>query len=225
MISFSYTVSLTFQSRRLVYFDAMLNFMKSTMNTDIRQHILDTAQDIIARKGFTAVGLSEILQSANVPKGSFYHYFPSKDVFGQALLESYFNGYMLELDVLQGDAGVSASQRLLNYLAHWLETQSTSDADGKCLAVKLAAEVSDLSEPMRVVLCNGTEQVVARLTNVMCEAIVDGSLPAGTNAQDMATMLYHLWLGACLRAKITRDRKPLDAALNTTRILLSQSSS
>lgn len=195
------------------------------MNTDTRQHILDTAQDIIACKGFAAVGLNEILQAANVPKGSFYHYFSSKDVFGQALLESYFSNYMLELEVLQDDAGVSASQRLLRYLESWLDAQSASDADGKCLAVKLAAEVSDLSEPMRVVLCNGTEQVVARLSNVMREAVVDGSLPADTNAQDMATMLYHLWLGACLRAKITRDRKPLDAALNTTRILLNQSPS
>lgn len=195
------------------------------MNTDTRQHILDTARDIIACKGFAAVGLNEILQAANVPKGSFYHYFSSKDAFGQALLESYFSDYMLELEVLEVGAGVSASQRLLSYLENWLETQSTSDGDGKCLAVKLAAEVSDLSEPMRVVLCNGTEQVVTRLSNVMREAVVDGSLPADTNAQDLATMLYHLWLGACLRAKITRDRKPLDSALNTTRGLLSQSPS
>lgn len=196
--------------------------MKSTINTDIRQHILDVAQDIIARKGFTAVGLNEILQASNVPKGSFYHYFSSKDAFGQTLLERYFSDYMQELEVLERGVNTSAVQRLLNYLESWLETQSTSDADGKCLAVKLAAEVSDLSEPMRVVLCNGTEQVVTRLARVMHEAIVEGTLPADTNAHDLATMLYHLWLGACLRAKITRDRKPLDAALNTTRVLLNQ---
>jgi len=51
----------------------------SIQNTDIRQHILDTAKPIILGKGFSAVGLNELLNSADVPKGSFYHYFKSKE--------------------------------------------------------------------------------------------------------------------------------------------------
>lgn len=197
--------------------------MKTFMNTDTRQHILDTAQDIIACKGFSAVGLNEILQAANVPKGSFYHYFSSKEMFGQVLLENYFNNYVLELKSLENADGTSAAQRLLNYLENWLDSQSANNSNGKCLAVKLAAEVSDLSESMRTVLCHGTEQVVERLTNVIREAMTEGSLPIETNSYEVATMLYHLWLGACLRAKVTRDRQPLDAALQTTRTLFKQS--
>jgi len=74
--------------------------MNTMTTTDVRQHILDTAQNIIAGRGFTAVGLSEILKSANVPKGSFYHYFNSKEAFGEALLESYFSDYMVQLETL-----------------------------------------------------------------------------------------------------------------------------
>lgn len=215
MIEFTFKI----QYRRLVYLCGMLIGMKSKTTTDTRQHILETAQDIIARKGFTSVGLNEILQVANVPKGSFYYYFPSKEKFGQALLENYFNNYLLALEVLEHSEDSLAAHRLLDYLEKWLDSQAINHSEGKCLAVKLAAEVSDLSEAMRDVLCRGTEQVVIRITNVMKEAIVEGSLPANTDAQEIATMLYHLWLGACLRAKVTRDRKPLDAALHTTRAL------
>jgi TetR/AcrR family transcriptional regulator, transcriptional repressor for nem operon len=74
--------------------------MNTMTTTDVRQHILDTAQNIIVGRGFTAVGLSEILLSANVPKGSFYHYFNSKEAFGEALLESYFSDYMVQLETL-----------------------------------------------------------------------------------------------------------------------------
>ena len=49
--------------------------------TDVRQHILDTGRSIILGKGFSAVGLNEILATAQVPKGSFYHYFKSKETF------------------------------------------------------------------------------------------------------------------------------------------------
>lgn len=199
--------------------------MSTQTSTDISQHILDTAQIIIAGRGFTAVGLNEILQAANVPKGSFYHYFASKEAFGEALLKSYFGDYMAQLETLLSCTSSSAAQQLLSYWANWLETQATCDPKGKCLAVKLAAEVSDLSEPMRVVLRDGTERVINRLAIAVKEAVLEGSLPGTTDARGLAAMLYQLWLGASLRAKITRDRVPLEAAFETTLLLLSPASS
>ena len=197
--------------------------MNTMTTTDVRQHILDTAQNIIAGRGFTAVGLSEILKSANVPKGSFYHYFNSKEAFGEALLESYFSDYMVQLETLLNRPSVSAAQRLLAYWATWIETQSACyPAEGKCLAVKLAAEVSDLSEPMRMVVQDGMEGVITRLANAVSDAVNDGSLPGGTDTRGLATMLYQLWLGASLRTKVTRDQMPLQAAFETTSLLLSQ---
>ncbi len=41
-------------------------------------------------RGFTGMGLSELLKTAEVPKGSFYHYFRSKGAFGVALLEHHY---------------------------------------------------------------------------------------------------------------------------------------
>ena len=197
--------------------------MNTMTTTDVRQHILDTAQNIIAGRGFTAVGLSEILKSANVPKGSFYHYFNSKEAFGEALLESYFSDYMVQLETLLNRPSVSAAQRLLAYWATWIETQSACyPAEGKCLAVKLAAEVSDLSEPMRMVVQDGMEGVITRLANAVSDAVNDGSLPGGTDTRGLATMLYQPWLGASLRTKVTRDQMPLQAAFETTSLLLSQ---
>ncbi|MFW1893820.1 TetR/AcrR family transcriptional regulator, partial [Acinetobacter geminorum] len=54
-----------------------------------RQHILDTSFKLVLRKGFGGVGLQEILKACDVPKGSFYHYFASKEAVGGALLEQY----------------------------------------------------------------------------------------------------------------------------------------
>jgi TetR/AcrR family transcriptional repressor of nem operon len=43
------------------------------------------------------MGLSELLKTAEVPKGSFYHYFRSKEAFGVALLEHHYAGYLQRL--------------------------------------------------------------------------------------------------------------------------------
>lgn len=187
---------------------------------DVRSHILETAQVIISGKGFSAVGLNQILQAAGVPKGSFYHYFGSKEAFGEELLKSYFADYHETLDAMLSRPGLSGAERLISYWQTWLETQSACDPKGKCLTVKLAAEVSDLSETMRAVLARETSRVVARLEQAVAEGIEDGSLPATLNAKVTASTLYQLWLGASLRSKITRDPEPMECALTATKEML-----
>jgi len=121
-----------------------MNTATTTEPIDVRENILATGQRIMAGKGFSAVGLNEILTGAGVPKGSFYHYFGSKDAFGEALLDSYFVDYLADLDRTLAQPGMTMAQRLMRYFQVWQETQSFLDCQGKCLAVKLAAEVADL---------------------------------------------------------------------------------
>ena len=196
--------------------------MKSvTTSTNVRQHILETARPIISSKGFVAVGLNEVLLAAEVPKGSFYHYFKSKEAFGEALLATYFAEYSIQLEVILTQPGHSAAQRLMQYWQHWIDIEADCDPKGKCLAVKLAAEVSDLSDNMRKVLEQGTERIIARIAQTLKEGVVDGSLQPWIESHEVATILYQLWMGASLRAKITRNRKPLESALVATKHLLS----
>lgn len=190
------------------------------MSSDVRDNIVAVGQRIMAGKGFSAVGLNEILATAGVPKGSFYHYFGSKDAFGEALLAKYFEDYLADMDRLFQESGKTMAQRLVNYFASWRSNQSFDDCQGKCLAVKLGAEVADLSEPMRLTLKQGTADIVARLAYAIEHGAADGSLkPQGDPAQ-LADSLYQLWLGASVMAKIVRNASPFDAAMNTTERLL-----
>ncbi len=184
--------------------------------TDMRQHILDTAKPIILGKGFSAVGLNEILRAADVPKGSFYHYFKSKELFGVALLESYFVDYLAYIDRLFRNRDVPAAQRLISYWSSWLESQASDDMQGKCLAVKLGGEVSDLSEAMREALQHGTDQIIAQLAICIRDGLEDGSLAEPTDADHTALILYELWLGATLLTKMRRNRSAMENAMTAT---------
>jgi TetR/AcrR family transcriptional repressor of nem operon len=192
----------------------------TTEHKNVRQHILDTGKMVIVGKGFSAVGLAEILNAAKVPKGSFYHYFKSKEVFGEALLEDYFAGYNQRLELLFSDSSMTAAARLMTYWQRWQETQEGEDLAGKCLVVKLSAEVSDLSEIMRNALKRGTESLLAQLTACIADGIQDGSLSADLIPDQSALALYELWLGATLLTKLRRDSSALDQAMLTTGKLL-----
>jgi TetR/AcrR family transcriptional repressor of nem operon len=189
-------------------------------SSDVRANILAVGQRIMSGKGFSAVGLNEILTEAKVPKGSFYHYFNSKDAFGEALLSSYFEDYLADLDNVMDQPGLTMAQRLLNYFDLWRANQSFLDCQGKCLAVKLAAEVADLSEAMRGVLNQGTSAIIARLADAIERGVDDGSLTIDDTPRQIAESLYQLWLGASVMVKIVRGTAPFDSAMAITRQML-----
>ncbi|KVD69800.1 TetR family transcriptional regulator [Burkholderia sp. ABCPW 14] len=190
--------------------------MNTSSGEQVRQHILNVAKPIMLHKGFSAVGLNGILAAAGVPKGSFYHYFGSKEAFGEALLEAYFDGYLAHLDALLIRQPGTGAERLMRYWRNWLNTQCADDPEGKCLVVKLGAEVSDLSEAMRDVLERGTGQIVERLAAGIDAGLADGSLERIADSRQTAAALYELWLGATLLEKMHRNRKPLETAMATT---------
>lgn len=187
---------------------------------DTRRAILDSAQRIMAHKGYSAVGINEVLAEAGVPKGSFYHYFSSKDAFGEAILTSYFADYLIDMDRTLARSDRSAAERLMAYWEQWRQTQSLDECQGKCLAVKLGAEVADLSESMRLALKDGTTAIVDRIERTITEGLEDGSLSVDGEARDIAQALYDMWLGASVMAKIHRSLAPLDTVTAVTRGLL-----
>ncbi len=183
---------------------------------DTRDVILDQAQQIVVRKGYAAVGISEVLSAAGVPKGSFYHWFASKDAFGEALVEHYFEGYLAEIDGIAARP-VPAAERLVQYWQSFYDMQSADGCRGRCLVVKLGAEVSDLSEPMRRALVEGVDAVVARIGRMIVDGVVDGSVVVDSDPDDLARSCYGEWIGASVLSKITRRPESLDSAFAMTR--------
>lgn len=194
--------------------------MSKKSSADIRQHLIDIAKALMAEKGYTAVGLAELVAAAGVPKGSFYYYFKSKEEFGQALLDDYFTTYLQTVDALLAGPG-NARERLLAYFDYWRATQASSAPEGKCLVVKLGAEVCDLSVDMGAVLQQGTGAILDRLTQCVEAGHLDGSVAVAMPARVLAESLYQLWLGASLMVKVARSGGPFDAAMATTQQLLS----
>jgi TetR/AcrR family transcriptional repressor of nem operon len=183
---------------------------------DTRQHILDVGYELIVNKGFTAVGLAQLLKSAEVPKGSFYHYFKSKEQFGEALIEEYIRSYMARIQLVLNQPEMNGRDCLLGYFSRWLAMDNGVCNANKCLIVKLSAEVSDLSDTMRVSLANGADLIMQALAYTLQRGIDDGSI-APLHCHEVASQLYQQWLGASLLNKLMQDQSHLELCLATTK--------
>ncbi|EKO3557178.1 TetR/AcrR family transcriptional regulator [Vibrio metschnikovii] len=186
---------------------------------DTRQHILDVGYQLVVSKGFTNVGLSELLKTADVPKGSFYHYFKSKEQFGEALINDYFADYSQRIHDLFADQHGTAYQRLMRYWQYWHEQSEGQCHAQRCLVVKLSAEVADLSDAMRIALLNGANAIIHAIAQCIEQGVNEGSIYV-QHSQLTAELLYNLWIGASLLSKLRQDNQGLDQALITTEQIL-----
>ncbi|MFW1645460.1 TetR/AcrR family transcriptional regulator [Acinetobacter guillouiae] len=195
---------------------------RSDKSEATRQHILNTSFKLVLHKGFVGVGLQEILTTCGVPKGSFYYYFSSKEAFGCALLQQYLADYKVKIDQLILQEERSAYARLVALWQAWIDDPCHNEGGWaeNCLIVKLAAEVSDLSEDMRQILNFGVSKLTERIANLLSDGQQDGSIPQHIEPEKMAQTMYQLWLGAALLAKLAQNKQALYLALETTQQLL-----
>lgn len=185
-----------------------------------KEHILSTGRGLVAQRGFAGMGLNELLKNASVPKGSFYHYFSSKEDFGSQLLEQYLTQYLHRLDEILSVDGPDGRARLMHYWSLWISTQTSGDACAQCLIVKIGAEISDVSDEMRSILERGTRQIGARLSQAIDDGQADHSISPTVQSALLGLALYEMWLGASLMAKLSRTRDPFLNAMEATELLL-----
>jgi TetR/AcrR family transcriptional repressor of nem operon len=180
---------------------------------DTREHLLATGEQLCLQRGFTGMGLSELLKTAEVPKGSFYHYFRSKEAFGVVMLERYYEAYNQRLQQHFDQPGGNYRQKLLGWYQEALTYFCQHSRLISCLTVKLSAEVCDLSEDMRGALDKGAAQIIAQLANALEKGQAEKSLTIEGDAFSLAQTIYALWLGASLQAKISRSAVPMESAM------------
>lgn len=187
--------------------------MNRNTEHDTREHLLATGEQLCMHRGFTGMGLSELLKTAEVPKGSFYHYFRSKEAFGVALLERHYAGYHQRLTAHFANGAGNHRDRLLAYYQETLNQFCQQGIISGCLTVKLSAEVCDLSEEMRAAMDKGASGIIALLADALEKGRTAQNLAFAGDAFTQAQVLYALWLGANLQAKISRSALPLESAL------------
>lgn len=180
-----------------------------------RERILEAAEEIMLEKSFHSVGLKQILDAVKVPKGSFYHYFESKEQFGVVMLKHYIDEASARKRemLLSKDKEPDPLKRLFAFLDGSIDVIQKVAGKFPCLALKLASEVSDLSEAMREELAQGFEDWISIYREVLDEAVAEKMLPATFETASEAQIIQDHWSGATHRAVINRSSEPVRHAV------------
>ena len=191
-------------------------------DSQTKERILDAAEAIMLEKSFHSVGLNEILAAVQVPKGSFYHYFKSKEEFGVEMLKHYVAAATAHRKqaLLSPSSEANPLKRLLAYLEGGLAKCHASNGRCPCLVIKLASEVANFSEPMRQVLAEGSREWIGILEEVLREGIAKKKISKRVDPAAMAVVIQDLFTGAIQRAATQRNTVPLRHAIDYIKTVL-----
>lgn len=177
---------------------------------DARARLLRAGVAILTEKGFSAVGIDEILRAVGVPKGSFYHYFDSKEAFGLALVDAYAAYFARRLDRWFADTTRPPLQRLRDFIADARAGMARHDFRRGCLVGNLGQETGVLPEPFRARLAAVFADWQARTARCLEAARAAGEIAPGADCAALAAFFWIGWEGAVLRAKLERSPEALD---------------
>lgn len=196
----------------------------SVPRQDTRELLVRTGVAVLTEKGYSSVGIDEILRLAQVPKGSFYHYFDSKEAFGQALIVSYSNYFASKLDRWFLDTTVPPLQRLRHFIEDAKAGMGRHAFKRGCLVGNLGQEMGTLPESFRVQLQAVFLDWQSRTAACLQEAQRVGDISPQLDCSALAHFFWVGWEGAVLRAKLEQSPKALDSyALGFFRLLRSPS--
>lgn len=177
---------------------------------ETRDLLLRAGLEVLTEKGFSATGIDEILRRVSVPKGSFYHYFDSKEVFGAELIAQYANFFARKIEHYLSDPTLSPLARLHAFVSGAQAGMARYDFRRGCLIGNLGQEMGALPESYRKQL----QEVFADWQSIFARCLVAaqeaGELSRQADCEQLASFFWIGWEGAVLRAKLEQSAEPLE---------------
>ena len=174
-----------------------------------KKTILREGARLIHAKGFNHTGLQEILSAAGIPKGSFYFYFKSKDDFGLALVDYYWEFIEAMGETYLKDSTIPPLTRLEHFMDAYQAMFENMGLRCGCPIGNLMQEMSDLSEPFREKVGDIYARMHGHIARILIEAKDRGELPAEIDPSNTAQFILNSWEGAIMHMKLVKNIEPL----------------
>jgi len=186
----------------------------SRENQDTKAELIRSGLEQLTEKGFASSGVDQILKKVGVPKGSFYHYFASKEAFGQAVIEKYASYFANKLDACLLNEAYPPLTRISNFVDDAKMGMIRHQFKRGCLVGNLGQEIELLPESFRQQLIDIFLCWQQRIANCLKEAQIHGEISKTADCEQLAECFWIGWEGAVSRAKLVQAVKPLENYFN-----------
>jgi TetR/AcrR family transcriptional repressor of nem operon len=195
--------------------------MNANQRLDKRDLILAKGAEVMTRRGYHGAGVQEIVQAAGVPKGSFYHYFASKEEFAlQALQQVYGPRLQRYAQALENPA-LSPRACIVGYYGELVEHFARQEKlEYHCFIGSLSFEMAELSPTLGAEIDAILQRSADILQACLEQAQAVGELAADEDCRSLASFITSAWQGALTRLKVANSTRALADFMQRLQLLL-----
>lgn len=176
-----------------------------------KEQIIKKGMNVLKEKGYNGCGVAEIIKKANIPKGSFYYYFKSKEDFAVEVLK-YYSEHLLSVvrDALLNQ-NESPKQRILNLYSDQVNNYNLKKTfPYGSFASMICQEVGEKHKPIFEVSNKLFLDLKKIHVDCLTEAIRKKEIKKNKNTEKLAELILYSWEGAVLRIKVNGNHDSLD---------------
>lgn len=175
-----------------------------------KDQILDKGMAAVRRTGLVGASVRDITTAAEVPLGSFGNHFASKEAFGLAVIDHYFDDVRTLVAATLDDASRPPLARLRAYFDAITERLEARGWHDGCLIGNTSIDSTETSEVIRTHLAAVFDEWHAPFGRCLEAAVVEEGVELPLPADEFADFLMASWQGAMLRMKVVRTPEPLE---------------
>ncbi len=182
-------------------------------NPEAKEKLLIAGQELVLRQGFAATAIDQVCRRAGTTKGSFFHYFASKQELGEELLRR-FGAERMRFMMEGPDRGIADPRdRLFAYLDRMLEQSEDPAVLEGCLLGNIGQEMSRSNPAMRELVALGMRVWSEFVEADLREAQRKYAPRAEWDPLGVARHLIAVFQGGLLLVRVTGDSKVLRESL------------
>jgi len=183
---------------------------RATDRMNTREALIRCGIELLTEQGFRTTSIEEVLNRVGVPKGSFYHFFKSKDDFGTAVIENYVDYYTKKMGGIFQNESQTPLARLRQFVEISKEGLIRFEFRRGCLVGNMGQELANVSDTFRTQLEAVLQSWEDMLTQCLQRAIEVGEIAPNNDPRAISRYFWLGWEGAILRSKLMRSAEPVD---------------
>ncbi|SFU25910.1 TetR/AcrR family transcriptional regulator [Paraburkholderia aspalathi] len=176
---------------------------------DTRHNLIQAGLQKIHAEGYAATGIQSIVEGADVPKGSFYNHFSSKEAFGAEVIDAYSDRALGKLHDFLRKLELAPLARLEAYFDNRIEAFRASGYTRGCVLGNFSAEAADHSALIRGSLTTHFRTWSKALEKCIAQAQEEGAIGSQFPAASLAGFILNSWEGTLLRMRAEKSDAPL----------------
>jgi TetR/AcrR family transcriptional repressor of nem operon len=181
-----------------------------------KEDILERGVDLLRRNGYNGTGINKVLDEAGIPRGSFYHFFKSKEDFVLSSIEHHAKCTKGFGDKWLLDEDKPPFERLIAFYRARIKALEKENYRFGCVLHNLTQEIGGSNAKIRRRLLKCINLWISEVAECIAAGQSTGEIRSDIDAKELAAYLHSSYNGSVMRAKLEKNNDSLELFMKIT---------